>query len=189
MAAPSTVVLVSLLAACSAADPASDDSTDEASDEVTDEASDDSVPTMLECMTAPGTGAIDYDVDHTRLTASALVITTPNGTFHEDTSGIVVGESKSDTTATLELEWTERGADMRLYIYVDVDGTDWVVTEIRTYNGDADAEWIYYEGPEIMRCPLGQYARGTLSITGVNDLSQNGTLSITDLSFGSFLTQ
>jgi hypothetical protein len=62
---------------------------------------------------------------------------------------------------TIELKWNEHGAEMRVYIYAASDGTDWYVDEIRIYDGvPNDSEWVYYEGQEYFRAPLGQPDRG-----------------------------
>jgi hypothetical protein len=65
---------------------------------------------------------------------------------------------------TSESAWQEHAVEMRLYIYFASDGRDWWATEIRTYNGKREADWIEYTG-EFFKSPLGQPFVGDLDLT------------------------
>jgi hypothetical protein len=67
------------------------------------------------------------------------------------------------TYQTLELTWHERGVEMRLNIYFAADATSWWASEIRTYDGAANGDWIYYKGP-FFRTPRGQPYIGDISL-------------------------
>lgn len=64
---------------------------------------------------------------------------------------------------TLELTWQEHGREMRVNMYFASDGRDWRVREVRTYDGNAQGEWVYYVAP-LFRVPLGQAFQGQLSL-------------------------
>lgn len=56
------------------------------------------------------------------------------------------GEDKT----TLEATWNENGVEMRLFMYFQkIDKGMWNLYEMRTYNGNAQGEWIYYSMPPI----------------------------------------
>lgn len=64
---------------------------------------------------------------------------------------------------TLELTWFEDQQEHRINFYVQSDGIDWWVDEIRTYDGNDNPEWITTEG-EYFRTPLGEAYRGDFEI-------------------------
>jgi len=68
---------------------------------------------------------------------------------------------------TLELTWTERGTEMRLFIYFQSDGVNWSSNELRTYNGlDSRADWVTFTG-DYFTSPLGSPFVGTFDETAV----------------------
>lgn len=72
----------------------------------------------------------------------------------------------SATYTTLELIWTEDGREMRLFIYFQADSTSWWSNEIRTYNGQAYGDWLYYYGT-FFASPLGAAYRGDIDLTNI----------------------
>ena len=64
---------------------------------------------------------------------------------------------------TLEVTWQEHGVEMRIFIYFASDGRDWWATEIRTYDGQTDGEWIEYHGT-YFKSPLGRPFVGDLDL-------------------------
>jgi hypothetical protein len=64
---------------------------------------------------------------------------------------------------TLELTWQEHGREMRLNMYFASDSRDWWIREVRTYDGNARGEWVYYVAPQF-RAPVGQAFDGELSL-------------------------
>jgi hypothetical protein len=65
---------------------------------------------------------------------------------------------------TLEVTWQEHGVEMRMFIYFASDGRDWWATEIRTYDGQANGDWIFYRGT-YFESPLGRPFVGDLDLT------------------------
>lgn len=84
---------------------------------------------------------------------------------------------------TLELEWTEHDVGMRLNVYFTSDGYDWWANEIRTYNGNAQGDWIYYRGT-FFRAPLGTAFTGNVDLAASTG---SGHLRLTDLHLQPFL--
>jgi hypothetical protein len=68
-----------------------------------------------------------------------------------------------DEGMTFERTWEEHGLQMRLYIYLTSDGTDWWSDEIRIYDGSSDGEWVTFTGI-FFRASLGQEFRGDLDL-------------------------
>lgn len=67
--------------------------------------------------------------------------------FKADTQALSVHSDPGNPSyTTLEVEWTEKGVPMRLYMYFASDGKRWRVTEVRTYNGQNPGNWLYYDG-------------------------------------------
>ena len=97
----------------------------------------------------PGTPApVHFATPQVTFDATALLIDAEGRRF---TSGGSVVDVNSDpgipnNYTTLELTWNERGVEMRLYMYFASDGHNWWSNEIRTYNGHAPGDWIYYTG-------------------------------------------
>jgi hypothetical protein len=77
------------------------------------------------------------EVDGTRFTAPGNVI------VHSDPAG------------TLEMTWQEHDSEMRLNLYFESDGTGWTVREVRSYDGRANGNWIYYDSLSY-RAPMGE---------------------------------
>ena len=69
---------------------------------------------------------------------------------------------------TLELTWREHGVEMRMNIYFTSDGREWWSKEIRTYDGNAQGEWITYEG-DYFRSPLGTAFTGDVDVEASSD--------------------
>lgn len=137
-----------------------------------------------------GEPAIDWDSGRARLAADAIRIEAL-GTF-TGTPDVVGGapavaihsDPGSPTYRTLEVGWQEQGRPLRLYVYFEADDADWWVTEMRTYDGSTDGEWIYYPGP-LFRTPLGGTYRGDFFAAGQGG-DVPGTLRIDDMRLTAF---
>lgn len=111
----------------------------------------------------------DFDTQvGVRLQAAELTVDTgariysPTGdevTASGDPGSPPTGNERGYTT--LELTWFEHDVEMRINLYFASDGTDWWVTEIRTYDGADPGEWITMLG-EYVRTPVGQPFLGDL---------------------------
>ncbi len=84
---------------------------------------------------------------------------------------------------TLELTWSERGVEMRLYVYFTSDGHDWWANEIRTYNGGSPGDWIEYTGA-YFRAPLGRAFTGNVDLSATGG---NGHIRLENLRLQAFL--
>lgn len=47
---------------------------------------------------------------------------------------------------TLEITWFEHDIEMRINMYFYSDGKNWWCSELRVYNGQQNADWIYFKG-------------------------------------------
>jgi hypothetical protein len=115
---------------------------------------------------ASPTAAIVWDSGEVRLTASAIRIVTPEGVFTAQVPDLFVGgDPGSATYRTLEIEWWEADREQRLYIYLAADRAEWWVTEIRTRDGEPNAEWVTYVQPTSWRMPIGATYVGQLRLS------------------------
>jgi hypothetical protein len=88
-----------------------------------------------------------------------------NGTKYLGDTATLSIDSDAGTPqyTTLELTWMENAVEMRFSIYVAADSTNWYASELRTYNGAAEGDWIYYDaGGGYFTTPLGASFHGDL---------------------------
>lgn len=84
---------------------------------------------------------------------------------------------------TLELAWREHGVEMRLFMYFKSDGRNWWSDELRTYNGNAPGDWLYYTGT-FFREPIGTAFAGNVDLSPTEG---QGHLRISNLRLQPFL--
>lgn len=122
-----------------------------------------------------------------RLRASSLTVETDGRTFQAPTASVDDGlevhgdpgispDDPAGGYTSLELSWFEDDIEMRVNLYFASDGTDWWVSEIRTYDGAPAGEWttatttisgpttITADGDEWFRSPLGQPYVGDIDV-------------------------
>jgi hypothetical protein len=114
-------------------------------------------------------GSVQWDTPQVHLYGAAFSILTTGATgtqnFTAIDSNVEVQSDPGDATyQTLELTWHENGVEQRWYIYFASDGKDWWVTEMRTYDGAARGEWVYFMG-ERFRTALGSAWSGDIDLT------------------------
>jgi hypothetical protein len=95
------------------------------------------------------------------------------------------GSGTNNTYQTLELTWIEHEVEMRLFIYFDSDGKEWSSKEFRTYNGNAQADWVTFKG-DFFRSPLGSPFTGVFD-QAATDNSVTSHLHIEGLQLHAFL--
>jgi hypothetical protein len=100
---------------------------------------------------------------------------TPQLTFRSD-------PGDADYT-TLEVKWQEHDVAMRVYMYFTADGSHWWADEMRTYDGQADSDWIYYTGT-FFKSALGATYSGNLELT---DPATGAKLYFSNLKLQAFL--
>jgi len=97
--------------------------------------------------------------------------------YRANVPGVIVGGNPGNPTfKTLELEWSEHGTAMRLYIYFEADTIQWQSYEIRTYDGAPNSDgtrWVYYYGP-FFQSAIGSPFLGDVDLT--SDASDNGVV-------------
>ena len=92
--------------------------------------------------------AIHWHTDVVDLQASDFAIVANGATFNAQVPKVDVRSDPGDATyRTFEVTWSEHGVEQRLSMYFDGDDTSWWVKEIRTYNGKANGDWLFAQGP------------------------------------------
>ncbi len=88
---------------------------------------------------------------------------------------------------TLEAEWiAENGAEMRMNMYFAYDGTFWYLSELRTYNGNSPADWLYYKPVDQFGQKV-QHVLGQTAITPeITFKSPTSSLKFTNLALRAF---
>jgi hypothetical protein len=112
-------------------------------------------------------GPVTWDSEHNlvQFKADDFVITASGKQFSAQGAQVDVhSDAGNPDYWTQEMTWQEHGVEMRLYIYFASDGRDWWASEIRTYNGRADGDWIEYHGT-YFKTPLGEPFTGALDLT------------------------
>ena len=103
------------------------------------------------------TSLVDFSASDFTITANGKVFTTAG-------SHVSLNSDPGDPTYwTLELGWTEHGVRMLTNFYFASDGHSWWVTEIRTYNGKPNGDWIEYMGNRF-KTPLGSAFTGNVDL-------------------------
>lgn len=124
-----------------------------------------SEPAAATATTAPAAepGTFRAESRQVSLTADALVIDVGGKQFVTAAPVRVHGDPGDPEYTTLELTWQEHGVEMRLSLYFSADGREWWSNEIRTYDGNANGEWIIYTG-DFFRSPLGTPFTGDFTV-------------------------
>lgn len=118
----------------------------------------------------PAQQSINWRTPYAFLTANSMAITANGKVFRgiPDPGTVVSVHSDPGNTnyTTLEVTWKELGVEMRVFIYFaareiqTVNGPSrvWYISEIRTYNGMTQGDWLYYSGgsinPQVIGTPF-----------------------------------
>jgi hypothetical protein len=98
------------------------------------------------------------------LEAASVEVTVAGESFVPTVDVVVAGDPGTPNEyTTLELTWHQHGVEQRINIYFASDGTNWWADEIRTYDGEANADWIEQRG-EFFKSPLGGAYSGDLDL-------------------------
>ena len=136
----------------------------------------------------PGTSSpadpnpVSWDTGNVKLTASDFQLVVDGKTYYVDSASLELSGDPGDKYYTsLELRWSEYGREMRLFMYLYADDSTWWSEEIRTYDGQPSAEWIYYYG-SFFNMPLGVPFTGDLTLknNGPED-TVSGTLTFRNM--------
>ncbi|MCU1359486.1 MAG: hypothetical protein JWN99_775 [Ilumatobacteraceae bacterium] len=100
------------------------------------------------------------------LDAASVQVVANGGTFTPTSDLRVHGDPGIlGQSTTLELTWHDGDIQQRVNLYFTSDGVDWWANEIRTYNGQADAQWV--EPPAVgqfFKSPIGTPFVGNLDL-------------------------
>jgi hypothetical protein len=108
--------------------------------------------------------AVNWQTAFVSLRATSLVIDVAGKQFTAAGAQVQLHSDPGDPSYwTLESGWHEHGVEMRLFVYFASDGRDSWATEIRTYNGKPQGDWVAYLGT-FFRAPLGSSFTGDLDL-------------------------
>lgn len=136
--------------------------------------------------------ATDWSSSSVRFAAHSFVIETDGVRFTGEADDRDIGSSTFEDDGEYTVTWTEHGVEMRLNVYFARDDIEWWVTDIWTYDGNLEGEWLYATG-ERFRMPLGEAYVGDVDISlaaGVGALNEGATgrLVIDDMTLLPFTT-
>ena len=88
--------------------------------------------------------AIVWDSGSVRLEADDFEVRVGDKVFHGVGPMEVDSDPGGQDYRTLELVWQEQGVEQRMNLYFEADDEEWWISEIRTYDGFEEGEWINY---------------------------------------------
>lgn len=96
----------------------------------------------------PVNNSINWKTENVILSASNFYINIDGkNLFLSNPQAVVHSDYGRKDYTTIEATWQENNVEMRLFIYFNTDTNgNWNAYEIRTYNGQRDANWLYYYG-------------------------------------------
>jgi hypothetical protein len=115
----------------------------------------------------PGTSGpkFSFITQQVSLTADDFWIEVGGKRFTSVGAKVELNTDPGDATyQTLELVWTEHDVEMRVNIYFQAAGKQWSSDELRTYNGNAQGDWVTFTG-DFFRSPLGSPFTGDFDQT------------------------
>jgi hypothetical protein len=119
----------------------------------------------------PSDGAVTWDSGAASFEADSYQIHVGDTVLTGSGPAEIHSDPGDPTYRTLEIVWHEQGVEQRMNLYFAADAEDWWVTEVRTYDGAVDGEWINYwavgQPPrEMFRTPRGESFEGDVLLVG-----------------------
>jgi hypothetical protein len=115
--------------------------------------------------------AIIWDSGSVRLEADDFEVRVGDKVFHGIGPTDVSSDPGDPEYRTLEIVWQEQGVEQRMNLYFGADEDEWWISEIRTYDGFEDGEWINYVvvgemWNDMLRTPRGSTYEGDVQFVG-----------------------
>ena len=88
--------------------------------------------------------AIVWDSGSVRLEADDFEVRVGDKVFQATGPTEVDSDPGGLDYRTLEIVWQEQGVEQRMNLYFEADEEEWWISEIRTYDGFEEGEWINY---------------------------------------------
>jgi hypothetical protein len=115
--------------------------------------------------------AVVWDSGSVRFEADSFELRIGDQVFHGSGPAEVDSDPGDSESRTLEVFWHERGVEQRMNLYFGADESDWWLTEVRTYDGSEDGDWINYAlvdepSSEMLRTPRGSTHAGDVRFLG-----------------------
>lgn len=137
------------------------------------------IPPAAQPPAAPVEAGFHFETPTVMMDATSVeVITADRGWVPTDDVVVHSDPGMANEYTTLELTWHDDGIEQRMYMYFQSNGIDWWVREIRTYDGQADGDWMEPAAE-------GQFFKSPLGTAFVGDLNL-ATLRITDMTLEAF---
>jgi hypothetical protein len=133
--------------------------------------------------------AVVWDSGSVRFEAAAFELRVGDKVFRGMGPTTVSSDPGDSEYRTLEVIWQEQGVEQRMNLYFGADETDWWITEVRTYDGFEEGEWINYlhvgeMWGEMLRTPRGTSYEGDVQFVGSGSVP--GELLISGLELAAF---
>ena len=116
--------------------------------------------------------AVAWVTDRVSLEADDFRILADGVEFLGSAGAELNSDGGDSSYTTLEVEWQERGVEMRLFMYFEAVGGVWHCYEMRIYDGHQDGDWIYFTGP-FFESSLGEPFAGTALLESDPDNEDN----------------
>ncbi len=121
---------------------------------------------------------VAWSTETVSLTASNFWIVADGESYLANPNAVDVHSDPGGSTyTTLELIWTEHDREMRFFTYFQANGSTWSSNEMRTYNGQSSADWLFYDGT-FFQSPYGTSFRGDIDLTNDATDSIRGELHL-----------
>ena len=144
------------------------------------------------------TNPVIWSTDQVALSAEDFYIMADGKKFTSQNANVSIHSDPGNPNyTTLEVTWNEQGTEMRMYMYfysenltgvIEGATRQWGVTEIRTYDGTNNQNWLYY-GEKTSLAPTGvDYNTNELKLTSHTPTS-TGELYFKNLKLRAFLDQ
>jgi hypothetical protein len=139
------------------------------------------VPAPISPAAAP---AFAWRTQMASLTAASMKVEVGGHEFVAPNDAIVISDPGTATYRTLEFMWHDGDIEMRVNLYLAANATSWWISQVRTYDGSAKGDWVYYL-PPLFQAPLGEPFQGTADLVGIGT-GGIGRLRLQDASITAF---
>lgn len=115
--------------------------------------------------------AVVWDSGAVRFEADSFELRVGDKVFHGSGPAEVHSDPGDSEYRTLEVVWHELGVEQRMNLYFGADESDWWLSEVRTYDGLEDGDWINYlhvgePFGEMLRTPRGSSYEDDVQLVG-----------------------
>lgn len=112
--------------------------------------------------------AVSFETAQVSLSAESLVVHANGERFTPASPRVRVDGMRDFTNreTSMVLNWRQHDVEMRVRFFFVSDGVDWWASEVWTYDGRQDSDWLQNRG-EFFRQPMGESFEGDVDIGGL----------------------